>query len=90
MNATCSHLDSIELTELPASVPGCEDCLRSGGEWVHLRMCMACGHIGCCDSSPNRHARAHAGAAEHPIVRSAQPGESWSYCFVDDVTFSLE
>ena len=89
MNATCSHLESIELTDLPASVPGCEDCLRSGDEWVHLRMCMACGHIGCCDSSPNRHARAHAEAAEHPIVRSAESGEDWSYCFVDDVSFRV-
>ena len=89
MNVTCSHLESIERTDLPASVPGCEDCLRSGDEWVHLRMCMACGHIGCCDSSPNRHARAHAEAAEHPIVRSAESGEDWSYCFVDDVSFRV-
>jgi hypothetical protein len=90
MGATCSHLGSIELTEPPDEIAGCEDCLRVGGEWVHLRMCTACGHIGCCDSSPNRHARAHAGAEEHPIVRSAQPGEDWSYCFIDDVMFVVE
>jgi uncharacterized UBP type Zn finger protein len=87
--ATCSHLDTIAVTELPEAVAGCEDCLRMGATWVHLRMCESCGHIGCCDSSPNRHARAHADSASHPIVRSAEPGEDWSYCFVDDVAFRL-
>ena len=90
MSATCSHLDSIELIEPPDEIPGCEDCLRSGDQWLHLRMCTACGHVGCCDSSPNRHARAHAEAEEHPIVRSAEPGEDWSYCFIDDVAFVVE
>ena len=85
--AECTHLDTIAVVDLPESIPGCEDCLKIGGEWVHLRMCMACGHIGCCDSSPNRHARRHAGEAEHPIVRSAEPDEDWSYCFTDDVAF---
>ena len=83
----CSHLDSIAVTGLPEEIPGCEDCLRVGGTWVHLRMCQTCGHIGCCDSSPNRHARAHAAQASHPIVRSAERDEDWSYCFVDDVAF---
>jgi Zn-finger in ubiquitin-hydrolases and other protein len=83
----CSHLDMIEVTDLPGEIPGCEDCLRIGGQWVHLRMCETCGHIGCCDSSPNRHARAHAGQSAHPVMRSAEPGEEWSYCFVDDVAF---
>jgi hypothetical protein len=87
--ATCSHLETVTVTELPDHVAGCEDCLQIGGTWVHLRMCESCGHIGCCDSSPNRHARAHAGAADHPIVRSAEAGEDWSYCFVDDVAFVL-
>jgi uncharacterized UBP type Zn finger protein len=86
---TCSHLDTITVTELPDAIPGCEDCLRIGGVWVHLRMCEHCGHIGCCDSSPNRHARAHAATVGHPIVRSAEPGEDWSYCYVDDVMFVL-
>jgi hypothetical protein len=85
--AECTHLDTIAVVDLPGSIPGCEDCLKMGSEWVHLRMCMACGHIGCCDSSPNRHARGHAGEADHPIVRSAEPGEEWSYCFTDDVAF---
>ena len=84
---TCTHLDRIELTVLPASITGCEECLKIGSPWVHLRMCMTCGKIGCCDSSPNRHARVHAGEDSHPIARSAEPGEEWSWCFVDDVAF---
>jgi hypothetical protein len=89
MTPACSHLDSIEVLELPEDIPGCEDCLAIGGRWVHLRMCQACGHIGCCDSSPNRHASAHARSSEHPIVRSAEPGEDWSWCYVDNVAFVL-
>jgi hypothetical protein len=85
--AECTHLDTIAIVDVPESIPGCEDCLKIGSPWVHLRMCMACGHIGCCDSSPNRHARRHAAEVGHQIVRSAEPGEDWSYCFVDDVAF---
>src|SRR5438094_920120 len=84
----CSHLDQIEVTELPESIEGCEECLKIGGVWVHLRMCMTCGKIGCCDSSPNRHATAHAGESEHPIIRSAEPGEDWSWCYIDEVAFA--
>lgn len=86
----CGHLDQIEILELPEKVAGCEECLRAGSQWVHLRMCHSCGHIGCCDSSPSRHARAHAEQADHPLVRSAEPDESWSYCFLDDVAFVLK
>jgi Zn-finger in ubiquitin-hydrolases and other protein len=89
MTVACTHLDSIELTELLPEVPGCEDCLASGGRWAHLRMCQSCGHIGCCDSSPNRHASAHARSSGHPIARSAEPGEDWSWCYVDEVAFVL-
>jgi uncharacterized UBP type Zn finger protein len=85
----CSHLDSVELLEPQGEVPGCEDCLKTGDTWVHLRMCQTCGHVGCCDSSPNRHARKHAESMEHPIVRSVQPGEDWSWCFVDELMFRL-
>jgi len=85
----CSHLDQIAITALPPQIAGCEDCLATGSRWVHLRMCLTCGKIGCCDSSPNRHARKHAAADDHPLVRSAEPGEDWSYCFVDDVAFVL-
>jgi len=83
----CTHLDQIRVTALPASIAGCEECLKIGSHWVHLRMCMSCGKIGCCDSSPHRHARQHAAEPGHVIVRSAEPGEDWSYCFVDDVAF---
>jgi ubiquitin-hydrolase Zn-finger-containing protein len=90
MADSCSHLDSIEITELPDEIPGCEDCLKIGGRWLHLRMCETCGHIACCDSSPNRHATAHASESGHPIVRSAEPGEDWSWCYVDEVLFVVE
>jgi Zn-finger in ubiquitin-hydrolases and other protein len=86
----CSHLDQIQVLDLPEDIPGCEDCLAIGGRWVHLRMCQSCGRIGCCDSSPNRHASKHAGASGHPIVRSAQPGEDWSWCYVDEIAFIVK
>jgi hypothetical protein len=81
----CTHLDQIRVTELPEAVDGCEDCLKMGGKWLHLRICLECGHVGCCDSSPNRHATAHARGSVHPIARSLEPGEDWSWCFVDEV-----
>jgi len=87
--AVCTHLDTVELRELPAEVAGCEDCLRIGGKWVHLRICLECGHVGCCDSSPYRHATAHAHETGHPIIRSLEPGEEWCWCYVDEVTFEL-
>ncbi len=85
---TCSHLDQIVVAR-PDTVAGCEDCLKIGGQWVHLRVCRMCGHVGCCDSSPNRHATAHVRASGHPIVTSLEPGENWSYCYVDDVAFRV-
>jgi hypothetical protein len=81
----CTHLDTVEIKELPPAVDGCEECLRTGGVWCHLRICLACGHVGCCDSSPGRHASAHARTEEHPLIRSIQPGEDWTWCFVDEV-----
>jgi hypothetical protein len=87
--ASCTHLDSVEITELPEAVEGCEDCLVVGDQWCHLRICLSCGHVGCCDSSPNRHATAHAESSGHPIMRSIQPGEDWSWCFVDEVAMVI-
>ena len=88
MTTPCTHLDQIEMTELPDPIPGCaRERLKIGSRWVHLRMCLTCGKIGCCDSSPNRHASRHAGEAGHPIARSAEPGEDWSWCYVDEVAF---
>jgi len=89
MSQTCTHLDTIELTELPASVDGCEDCLRDGGVWLHLRICLACGHVGCCDDSPGQHASRHAAASGHPIIRSLEPGEGWCWCFVDELAMVI-
>jgi hypothetical protein len=85
----CAHLDQIAITALPEHIAGCEDCLRVGGRWLHLRMCTSCGHIGCCDSSPNRHATAHANETGHPVIRSAEPGEDWLWCYPDEVGFTL-
>jgi hypothetical protein len=85
----CTHLDTIKVTELPPAVDGCEECLRMGSPWCHLRICLACGHVGCCDSSPNKHASAHAQAQGHPIIRSIQPGEDWSWCYVDELAMAI-
>lgn len=89
MSETCTHLDQVTLVELPGSVDGCEDCLRDGGKWLHLRICLTCGHVGCCDNSPGRHATAHYHATSHPIIRSLEPGEDWSWCYVDEIGFVL-
>ena len=67
----------------PRTPQGCEECLRLGTPWVHLRLCLTCGHVGCCDSSPGKHASAHAHALGHPIVQSMEPGEDWRWCYVD-------
>jgi len=84
----CTHLETIEHDTVPDDLAGCEDCLRIGARWVHLRMCASCGHIGCCDSSPNRHATAHNHATQHPIIRSAEPGEHWFWCYADQIAFA--
>jgi uncharacterized UBP type Zn finger protein len=89
-SVVCSHLDEIALTKLPASVDGCEDCLKIGGKWLHLRICLSCGHVGCCDSSKNKHATKHFHATGHPIVKSLERGENWMYCYIDDVMFEVD
>ena len=78
---SCTHLD--QMHDVTPSAKGCEDCLKIGGTWVHLRMCLTCGHVGCCDHSPNRHATKHYHDTGHPIVRSQEPGETWRWCYVD-------
>ena len=87
---TCTHLDTIAVRELPERVAGCEDCLREGTVWLHLRICLVCGHVGCCDNSPNRHATAHFRETAHPLIQSYEPGEDWWYCYVDDIMFMVE
>lgn len=82
MTTSCTHLDQVLITD-KAVATSCPECLRLGMKWVHLRRCLTCGNIGCCDSSPGRHATAHFNSSGHPIIGSAQPGESWRWCYVD-------
>jgi uncharacterized UBP type Zn finger protein len=79
----CPHL--IQIKVVTPSADGCEDCLRIGDSWIHLRLCMTCGHVGCCDSSKNKHATAHFRLTGHPIMRSFEPGEDWGWCYVDEI-----
>ena len=89
MTDPCTHWEG--LSPVTPSSAGCEDCLRIGGQWVHLRLCIHCGHVACCDQSPNRHATAHAHARpDHPVIRSYEPGEDWWYCYADDLLFEVE
>jgi len=83
--ATCNHVDQIR--DVIPQADGCVTCLESGGTWVHLRLCATCGYVGCCDSSPNKHASAHARTTDHPIVQSFEPEEDWFWCYVDEVGF---
>lgn len=83
MAVECTHTALIQ--KVKPSAAGCEDCLKIAGRWVHLRECLTCGHIGCCDSSPNKHASAHFHAVKHPIIRSFEPGEDWRWCYVDEI-----
>ena len=85
--AACAHLDTIAFRDVPEDIPGCEDCLRIDGWWMHLRQCASCGHIACCDNSPNHHASTHAADAAHPVMRSVEPHENWFWCYVDEVAF---
>ena len=85
MKDTCAHLNEIQ--DVTPSAAGCEDCLRDGGRWLHLRMCLTCGRAGCCDSSPNQHATKHYHSTGHPLIRSLEPGEEWMWCYVDELFF---
>ena len=81
--ATCHHLAQIH--DVTPSADGCEDCLKIGATWLHLRLCLECGHVGCCDSSPNKHATKHFHRTKHPIIRSFEPGEDWMWCYADQI-----
>lgn len=85
MAARCPHLSQVR--EVTPGADGCEDCLRIGSRWAYLRLCMECGHVGCCDSSPNRHATKHFHKTNHPVIKSFEPGEEWGWCYVDEVFF---
>jgi uncharacterized UBP type Zn finger protein len=84
----CPHLEEIE-RDIHARTRGCEECLKMGASWVHLRLCLTCGHVGCCDSSQNKHATKHFHATQHPIIKSMEPGEDWGWCYVDKLTLDF-
>jgi uncharacterized UBP type Zn finger protein len=83
MTSACSHLDDIKVAQTRIRV--CDECVKLGDTWVHLRLCLECGHVGCCDSSKNRHATRHFHSVRHPLIRSIEPGERWVWCYVDEV-----
>ena len=83
MAQQCTHLKSVKVTEAKTHV--CPECVELGDRWVHLRLCLECGHVGCCDSSKNKHATKHFHKAQHPLIRSIEPGETWMWCYVDQV-----
>lgn len=84
----CTHLDLVE--DVNPSARGCEDCLKIGDTWVHLRMCLVCGHVGCCDNSKNKHATRHYRETGHPLIVSMEPGEDWMWCYVDEALLSTD
>ena len=88
MAKTCTHQKDIK--KVKPSGKGCKECLEIGDVWVHLRLCMSCGHVGCCDSSRNKHATKHHRATDHPVIRSFQPGEDWFWCYPDQLMFELD
>ncbi len=81
--AACAHVAALDDLPEPSTLDGCEDCVVQGTRWVHLRLCLTCGKVACCDSSPQQHASRHAADSGHPVIRSFEPGESWRWCFVD-------
>lgn len=83
MATECAHFKMAKITDTDKDV--CEDCVKIGDDWVHLRLCMECGHVGCCDSSKNKHATKHFHHSKHPTIRSIEPGETWTWCYVDEV-----
>jgi hypothetical protein len=88
---SCHHFEHLQKVPGAAAshAKGCEECVRMGAQWVHLRECLVCGHVGCCDSSPNKHASKHFHAVQHPVMRSVEPGERWGWCFVDEVMVDM-
>ena len=83
MAQQCTHLNSVKITETKTHV--CPECVALGDRWVHLRLCLECGHVGCCDSSKNKHATKHFHKSQHPLIRSIEPGETWMWCYVDEL-----
>ena len=90
MTDVCAHLDGVTAAPAPRTPAGCEECLAQGSRWMHLRLCLSCGHVGCCDNSPGRHATGHFHQSAHPLIRSYEPREDWWWCFVDEVMFEVD
>ncbi len=88
IESPCSHASEATIDEVDRPATGCEECLKIGSRWVHLRECLTCGKVGCCDSSPNRHATKHFHATAHPIMTSVEPGETWVWCYIDEEMIS--
>ena len=84
MPSSCRHFEEVRDVE-PRTPQGCEECLKPGGQWVHLRLCLICGHVGCCDESPNKHATKHFRHTGHPVMQSMEPGDDWGWCYVDEI-----
>jgi len=81
----CEHVNQVDLGKNEGNTKGCEECEKIGSDWVHLRLCLTCGHVGCCDSSPNKHGTKHFQDTKHPMIKSYEPGESWKWCYFDQV-----
>ena len=90
MAEDCLHLEGADPAPAPRTPEGCEECLAQHGRWVHLRLCLGCGHVGCCDSSPGTHATKHYESSGHPLMRSYEPGEDWWWCFPDELMFEVD
>jgi hypothetical protein len=88
LSNACGHVTDAMPRHVHRPTPGCKECLETGGVWVHLRICLSCGHVGCCDNSPNRHATKHNKATSHPVITSGEPGETWAYCYPEDLFLS--
>ena len=86
ISTECSHLRGVQ-DVTPSSTRGCEECLAAGSPWLHLRLCLTCGHVGCCDDSPMKHATAHFHGSGHPVIKSFEPGENWGWCYVDEIMY---
>jgi uncharacterized UBP type Zn finger protein len=87
MDEICEHVK--DLHDVTPNGNGCEECLKMGASWVHLRLCETCGHVGCCDDSRNKHATKHFHKTGHPVIKSFEPGEDWGYCYVDDIDYDI-
>lgn len=85
MNKVCEHIKTANLDTEPNIPDGCEECLKMGDTWVHLRLCLACGHVGCCDNSKNKHATKHFQKTNHPVIKSFEKGENWKWCYIDEL-----